>query len=90
MMAASVVNLVQSKRIDNVDELTTALESLSSYETLQQPQDESAVFDEDNEPTTGLISLIRKNSTQPSETTNDTSNTVRIILKKTLFLRLHG
>ncbi len=87
MMATSVVNLVQSKRIDNSDELTTTLESLSSYENLQEIQEESAIFDDDIEPTSGLINLIRKNSlqTSQSETTNDISNTVRIILKKTFF-----
>ncbi len=90
MMATSVVNLVQSKRIDNPDELTTMLESLPSYETLQEIQDESAVFDADNEPSSGLISLIRKNSIQASqsETTNDLSNTVRIILNKTFFFEI--
>jgi hypothetical protein len=78
MMATSVVNLVQSKRIDNVDELTTKLESLSSYENLQEIQEEPAIFDDDNEPSSGLINLIRKNSIQGSQadTTNDFSNTI--------------
>ena len=90
MMSASMVNLVQSKRVDNVDQLTTALESLSSYDNLQLTQDESAVFDEDNEPTSGLISLIRKNSVQSLDMTNDSSNTVRISLKRSFSLRLHS
>lgn len=88
MMSTSMVNLVQSKRIDNVDQLTTALESLSSLDNLQQTQDESAVFDEDNEPTSGLINFIRKNSVQISEatpTTNDSTNTVRISLSSRFF-----
>jgi hypothetical protein len=86
-MATSVVNLVQSKRIDNVDELTTKLESLSSYENLQEIQEEPAIFDDDNEPSSGLINLIRKNSIQGSQadTTNDFSNTVRITLNKAFF-----
>ena len=84
MMATSVVNLVQSKLIDNVDELTTKLESLSSYENLQITPDEPAVFEDDNEPSSGLINLIRKNSVQ-GDTTNDSSNTVRIILNRIFF-----
>ena len=82
MMATSVVNLLQSSRVDNTDELTTMLESLPSYENLQVTQAEAAVFDDDNEPSCGLINLIRKTSISPleTETTNDISNTVRIIL----------
>jgi len=81
-MATSVVNLLQPSRVDNTDELTTMLESLPSYENLQETPDESAVFDDDTEPSIGLINLIRKNSLNPSqiETTNDISTTVRIIL----------
>ena len=99
MMSASMVNLVQSKHVDNVEQLTTALESLSSFDNLQQTQDESAVFDEDNELTSGLINFIRKNSVPASETstltttttTNDSSNTVRILVEIRFFflLRLH-
>lgn len=85
-----MVNLVQSKRVDNVEQLTTTLESLASYDNLQQPQDESAVFDEDNEPSSGLISLIRKNSVQLPDMNNDSSNTVRICLKRCFSLRLHS
>jgi hypothetical protein len=81
-MATSVVNLLQPSHVDNPDELTTMLESLPSYGNLQETQDESAVFDDDTEPSSGLINLIRKNSISPSqsETTNDISTTVRIIL----------
>jgi hypothetical protein len=87
MMTTSVVNLVQSKRIDNVDELTAKLESLSSYENIQETPDVPAVFEDDNEPSIGLINLIRKNSVQGSQpdTTNDFSNTVRIILNRIFF-----
>jgi hypothetical protein len=53
-MATSVVNLLQSSHIDNSDELTTMLESLPSYESLQENQDESAIFEDDNE---SLLSL---------------------------------
>ncbi|CAF4295956.1 unnamed protein product, partial [Rotaria magnacalcarata] len=44
-------------------------------QNLQETQDESAVFDDDNEPSTGLISLIRKNSLQAG-IANDTANTI--------------
>ncbi len=82
MMATSMVNLLQAKHVDNLDELTTMLESLPSYENIQENQDEPAIVDDDNEPSTGLINLIRKNSVNgsQSETTNDLSTTVRIIL----------
>jgi hypothetical protein len=81
-MATSMVNLLQAKHVDNLDELTTMLESLPSYENIQENQDEPAIVDDDNEPSTGLINLIRKNSVNgsQSETTNDLSTTVRIIL----------
>jgi hypothetical protein len=81
-MATSVVNLLQSSHVDNPDELTTMLESLPSYENLQANQDESAVFEDDNEPSIGLINLIRTNSICESQsgTTNDLLNTVRNIL----------
>jgi hypothetical protein len=79
-MSTSVVNLLQPKHIDNTDELTTMLESLPSYDNSQENQEESAIFVDDNEPSTGLINLIRKNSSQII-TTNDLSNIVRIILK---------
>jgi hypothetical protein len=84
MMTSSVVNLLQTKHTDNnTDELTTMLESLPSYDNSQETQDESAVFDDGNEPSTGLISLIRKDSlrTTQSGTSNDLSNAVRIILR---------
>lgn len=79
MMTTSMVNLLQAK---HTDELTTALEALPSYENLSENPDESAVFDDENEPSTGLINLIRKNSMRPSqiEVTNDLANLVRIIL----------
>jgi len=81
-MATSMVNLLQARHVDNPDELTTMLESLPSYENIQENQDEPAIVDDDNEPPTGLINLIRKNSVNgsQSEITNDLSNTVRIIL----------
>lgn len=88
-MSSSVVNLLQQKHTDNTtDELTSMLESLPSYENSQDTQDESAVFDDGNEPSTGLINLIRKNSihTSQSSTPNELLNTVRIILNE-LFLK---
>lgn len=78
-MTSSVVNLLQSKTNDeNTEEITTILESLPSYQNLQENQDESAVFEDDNEPSTGLINLIRRNSLIAAPA-NDSSNTVRII-----------
>ncbi|CAF1576591.1 unnamed protein product, partial [Adineta steineri] len=61
-----------------VDELTTMLESLPSYENSKETQEESAIFEDDNEPSTGLINLIRKTSMHSSQiiTTNDISNTI--------------
>ena len=87
MMSTSVVNLLQSKQIDSTDELTTMLESLPSYDIAPENQEESAIFDDDIEPSTGLINLIRKNSLHSSQTItkNDLANTVRIILKSTFF-----
>ncbi|CAF4034627.1 unnamed protein product [Rotaria sp. Silwood2] len=78
MMTTSMVNLVQTKHNDSTDELTKMLESLPSYENSQDNQDESAIFEDDIEPSTGLINLIRRNSMQlsSSETTNDLSNTI--------------
>ena len=90
MMTTSVVNLLQSSHVDNTDQLSTMLESLPSYENLQETQDESAVFDDDIEPAAGLINLIRKNSITASSSgpINELLNTVRIILTQTFFLRL--
>ncbi|CAF1168930.1 unnamed protein product [Adineta steineri] len=58
-----------------IDELTSALVSLPSYENdLTQKSDEPAVFDEEQESSYGLINLIRRNSLL-EETTIDTTNT---------------
>ncbi|CAF1588645.1 unnamed protein product, partial [Adineta steineri] len=61
-----------------VDELTTMLESLPSYEHSKETQEESAIFEDDNEPSTGLINLIRKTSMHSSQTitTNEISNAI--------------
>ena len=81
MMTTSMVNLLQAECNDNTDELTTALESLPSYESLQETEDKPVIFDDNNEPTTGLIKLLRQNTIELSQsrTTNELSNTVRII-----------
>ncbi|CAF1114576.1 unnamed protein product [Rotaria sordida] len=77
-MTTSMVNLLQTKHNDSTDELTTMLESLPSYENSQEIHDESAIFEDDNEPSVGLINLIRRNSMHlsQSEITNDLSNTI--------------
>jgi len=79
-----MIDLLIPKSIDNPDELTSMLESLPSYENLTQNSDEPAVFDDEQEPSTGLIELIRKNS-EPREVTTDSSNTVRMKMILTVF-----
>ncbi|CAF4535218.1 unnamed protein product, partial [Rotaria magnacalcarata] len=74
MMTSSMINLLQANHSDSTEEIASILEALPSYQNLQETQDESAVFDDDNEPSTGLISLIRKNSLQAG-IANDTANT---------------
>ncbi|CAM4765616.1 unnamed protein product [Rotaria magnacalcarata] len=75
MMTSSMINLLQANHSDSTEEIASILEALPSYQNLQETQDESAVFDDDNEPSTGLISLIRKNSLQAG-IANDTTNTI--------------
>jgi hypothetical protein len=58
----SSIKILGSRLLDNKDELTTVLESLPSYESLIQTSDEPPVFDDEKEPATGLIDLIRRNS----------------------------
>ena len=50
------------RQLTSSTELASILESLPSYENLTQNSDEPAVFDDEQEPSTGLINLIRKNS----------------------------
>lgn len=78
MMTTSVVNLLQPKSSESTDELASMLESLPSYENLQESREQSAIFDEESEPPSGLINLIRRDSvrTVQSITTNDAPNTV--------------
>ena len=82
-MTSSTVNILKTNEMDNTDELTNMLESLPSYENLQETQDESVIFNENNESMTGLINLIRSHSIHQSQTdiANELPNTVRIILK---------
>ena len=63
-----------------LDGLTSMLESLPSYENLTENSDESALFDEEQEPPSGLINLIRRNS-YSEETSITSPNTVRRISK---------
>ncbi|UJR09301.1 hypothetical protein I4U23_013544 [Adineta vaga] len=51
-----------SRRQTFLDILSSTLESLPSYENLNQNPDEQAVFNEEQEPSSGLINLIRRNS----------------------------
>jgi hypothetical protein len=71
----STINFLVPRSLDNSDELTTVLESLPSYENLKQTSDEPPVFDDEKEPATGIINLIRHNS-QPDDPTIDTITTV--------------
>jgi hypothetical protein len=64
------------RQLTSSTELASILESLPSYENLAQNSDEDAVFDDDQEPSTGLIKLIRKNSLL-EETEINSSNAVR-------------
>jgi len=81
----SAIDFLIPKAIDNPDELAIMLESLPSYENLTQNSDEPAVFDDEQEPSIGLINLIRKNS-EPREATTDSSNTVRIKIILIIFV----
>ena len=87
MMTSSVVNLVQTKHNAATEELTSMLEALPSSENSHENREESAIFDEENEPSSGLINRIRRNSVHSSQiiTTADSSNTVRVILIERFF-----
>ena len=76
----SSIKILGSRLLDNKDELTTVLESLPSYESLIQTSDEPPVFDDEKEPATGLIDLIRRNS--QADDAADTVTTVRKRQKK--------
>ncbi len=71
----SVLDLMVTRRLTKLDGLISRLESLPSYENLIQNSDEPAIFDEEHEPSPGLINLIRRNSILQQTT----SDTVRII-----------
>ena len=73
----STLELLIPKPLVNSEELTTVLESLPSYETLNHTSDEPAVVDEENELSTGLIQQIRHNS-QSEELGITTSTAVRL------------
>jgi hypothetical protein len=65
---ASAIDFLVPGSLGNPDELTTVLESLPSYESLTQTSDEPPVFDDEKEPATGIIDIIRHNS-QSEEST---------------------
>jgi hypothetical protein len=65
---ASAIDFLVPGSLGNHDELTTVLESLPSYESLTQTSDEPPVFDDEKEPATGIIDIIRHNS-QSEEST---------------------
>lgn len=81
----STLELLIPKPLVNQEELANVLESLPSYESLNQTSDEPAVFDEEKEPSSGLIEQIRHNS-QSEEPGSIPSPIVR--LKKKRMLRL--
>ena len=86
-MSTTVANLLTASHPDSTEELTTLLESLPSYGNLTAPEDESAIFDEENEPSTGLINLIRTNSGQQSQLAPATEplNPVSVVLGQWFF-----
>ncbi|CAF1342954.1 unnamed protein product [Rotaria sp. Silwood1] len=80
----SVLDFIIPRRLDNPDELISNLESLPSYENLIQNSDESTVFDDEQEPSLGLINFIRQSSLSESPTPSppptiiDSSNNISI------------
>ena len=72
-----MADLLIPRRSENSDELASLLESLPSYENLVQSSAESIFSDDEQEPSAGLINLIRKNS-QTEKTPIDSSDTVRL------------
>ena len=77
----STIGFLVPKSLDQPEELTTALESLPSYESLIQTSEEPAVFDDEKEPATGLIDFIRRNS----QTEEPTTNVPTIVRERDLF-----
>ena len=75
-----MVDFIVPIRHDKSDELISRLESLPSYGNILQNSDESALFDDEQEPSLGLIDFIRRNSIAEQATTNS-SDSVRIIQK---------
>ena len=67
----------EEKILENPEELTAVLESLPSYESLTQNSDEPAVFDDEQEPSSGLIDLIRRNS-QADDEKDQLTDSVRL------------
>lgn len=54
---------LERKTTDDPEELLSRLESLPAYDSLTQLSDEPpAIFDDEQEPSSGLIELLRKNS----------------------------
>ncbi|CAF0875843.1 unnamed protein product [Rotaria sordida] len=71
----SVLDLLIPSRLNNSDELISKLETLPSYENLIQNSDEPALFDDEHEPSSGLIKMIRRNS-QSEQTRIDSLNVI--------------
>lgn len=58
----SVLDSLVPKPIEETEDLAAKLEALPSYENLKHDINEPAVFNDEQEPSTGLIELIRRNS----------------------------
>ncbi len=73
----AMVDFLIPNTIENPEDLAAMLEALPSYDALAPTSGEPTVFDDEQEPPTGLINLIRKNS-EPKESTFTPSETVRL------------
>ena len=69
------------RRSTILDMLSSRLESLPSYENLNQNSDEQAVFNEEQEPSSGLINLIRRNSYMEDDENISSADVVSILVK---------
>jgi hypothetical protein len=67
MMATSVVNLLSASQADQSSELLSKLETLPSYSNRTVKSNELNAFDDDEEPESGLINFIRRNTQSEHE-----------------------
>lgn len=74
-----------ARRPTVLDMLSSRLESLPLYETLNQNSDEQAVFNEEQEPSSGLINLIRRNSYLEDDENISSTDVVSILIKRRYF-----